>query len=49
MELDAVPTAKCVIVAVPPVQAGKSMFAAGETLFAETVQLLELRVTATRA
>lgn len=33
-----VPIEKCVAVAVPPVQGGKSMFAAGETLLPVTVQ-----------
>ncbi len=34
---EAVPTAKCVMVAVPDTAAAKSMFAAGDTEFAVTV------------
>lgn len=47
--LDAVPTAKCVMVAVDPVQAGKLIVATGETLLFVTVQPPDVRATATRA
>jgi hypothetical protein len=43
------PTEKCVIVLVLPVQAGKSIFATGLTLFAVTVQPPLVRATETRA
>lgn len=47
--LDAVPMAKCVIVAVPPVAVGNVMLAVGETLLPVTVQPPLLRLTLTRA
>jgi len=47
--LDAVPTAQCVAVSVPPVAAGKLISAAGETLLFVTVQPDPDRATATRA
>ncbi len=46
---EAVPTVKCVIVDVLLVQAGKLIFATGDTLLAVTAQPPEVRATATRA
>jgi len=47
--LDAVPIEKCVSVALPPVHAGPSMLATGETELAVTVQPPEVLATAVRA